>query len=89
MPANFPSSPATNQTYTFNSRQWRYNGSYWELDSVVLATGATGASGVVIIRIVNTRTATFSGGITSSLSTALSGFKIYTVTAGTGTVTFT
>jgi hypothetical protein len=42
---------------------------------------AAGGSGVVIIKIPDTRTATFSGGVTSSLSTAVSGFKIYTVTA--------
>jgi hypothetical protein len=44
-------------------------------------SGAAGGSGVVIIKIPDTRTATFSGGVTSSLSTAVSGFKIYTVTA--------
>lgn len=43
--------------------------------------GGAGGSGVVIIKIPNTQTATFSGGVTSSLSTAVSGYKIYTVTA--------
>jgi hypothetical protein len=41
----------------------------------------SGGSGVVIIKIPDTLTATFSAGVTSSLSTAVSGFKIYTVTA--------
>lgn len=50
--------------------------------------GRRGGNGVLIIKIPNTRTATFSGGVTSSLSTAVSGFNIYTVTAGSGTVTF-
>jgi hypothetical protein len=45
------------------------------------AFGGAGGSGVVIIKIPDTRTATFSGGVTSSLSTAVSGYKIYTVTA--------
>jgi hypothetical protein len=36
---------------------------------------------VVIIKIPDTSTATFSGGVTSSLSTSVSGFNIYTVTA--------
>ena len=45
------------------------------------AAGGAGGSGVVIIKIPDTRTATFSSGVTSSLSTAVSGFKIYTVTA--------
>jgi hypothetical protein len=44
-------------------------------------TGGNGGSGVVIIKIPEARTATFSGGVTSSLSTSVSGFKIYTVTA--------
>jgi len=51
-----------------------------------------GGSGVIIIKIADTRTATFSSGVTSSLSTAVSGFKIYTVTATSTTsetVTFT
>jgi hypothetical protein len=44
-------------------------------------TGGAGGSGVVIIKIPDTYTATFSGGVTSSLSTSVSGYKIYTVTA--------
>ena len=43
--------------------------------------GQTGGSGVVIIKIPDTRTATFSGGVTQTMSTAVAGFKIYTVTA--------
>jgi len=45
------------------------------------SSGSAGGSGVVIIKIPSTRTAIFSSGVTSSLSTAVSGFKIYTVTA--------
>jgi hypothetical protein len=33
--------------------------------------------------------ATFSAGLTTSLSTSVTGYNIYSVTAGTGTVTFT
>jgi hypothetical protein len=36
---------------------------------------------VVIIKVPSDVTATFSGGVTSSLSTAVAGFNIYTVTA--------
>ena len=49
--------------------------------NAVTTTSGAGGSGVVIIKIPDTRTATFSSGVTSSLSTAVSGFKIYTVTA--------
>jgi hypothetical protein len=44
------------------------------------STGGAGGSGVVIIKIPEARTATFSGGVTQS-STTSGGFKIYTVTA--------
>jgi hypothetical protein len=40
-----------------------------------------GGSGVVIIKIPNTHSAIFSSGVTSSLSTSVVGFNIYTVTA--------
>jgi hypothetical protein len=52
--------------------------------------GWAGGSGRVMIKIPNTFTATFSGGATTSLSTSVTGFKVYTVTAaGTSdTVTF-
>jgi hypothetical protein len=43
---------------------------------------------VVILKVPNTHTATFTAGLTSSLSTAVAGFNIYSITAGTGTVTF-
>jgi hypothetical protein len=59
--------------------------------SPVSSAGGAGGSGVVIIKVPDTVTATFSGGVTSSLSTAVAGFNIYTVTATstTGeTVTF-
>lgn len=47
--------------------------------------GAAGGSGVVIIKYPDTRSATVSGGLTSS-ETSSGGFKIRTFTAGTGTV---
>lgn len=49
--------------------------------------GTTGGSGVLVLKISNNRSMTFSAGLTSSLNTSVSGYKIYTVTAGTGTVT--
>jgi hypothetical protein len=33
MPLNFPSSPATSTTYTFNNKTWTYNGNAWALSS--------------------------------------------------------
>jgi len=48
-----------------------------------------GGSGIVILKIPNMYIATFSAGLTTSLSTSVTGYNIYSVTAGTGTVTFT
>jgi hypothetical protein len=52
-------------------------------------SGGTGGSGIVFLKIPNTYTATFSGGLTTTTITSVSGYNIYKVTAGTGTVTFT
>jgi len=48
-----------------------------------------GGSGIVILKLPNIYTALFSSGLTTSLNTSVAGFHIYSVTAGTGTVTFT
>jgi hypothetical protein len=52
-----------------------------------LRTGGIGGSGIVILRIPSAYTATFTPGLTTSLNSSVSGFKIYSVTAGTGSVT--
>ncbi len=51
-------------------------------------TGGTGGSGIVILKYLATYSATFSAGLTATTSTA-DGYKTSSVTAGTGTVTFT
>ena len=33
MPLNFPSSPALDTTYSFNTKTWTYNGNAWALSS--------------------------------------------------------
>lgn len=47
MPIDFPSSPITGQSYTYNSKQWTWNGINWAISNVgnVGPTGATGATG--------------------------------------------
>jgi len=50
--------------------------------------GGSGGSGVVILKVPTKVTAAFSGGLTVSTSTSQPGYNTYTVTAGTGTVTF-
>ena len=39
MPLNFPSAPSTNDTYSFNSKNWIFNGTAWELDSSTFNPG--------------------------------------------------
>ena len=51
-------------------------------------TFGIGGSGIIVIKIPSTNTGTFSSGLTVSTITSVSGFNIYKVTAGTGTVTF-
>lgn len=53
--------------------------------------GGNGGSGLVVIKVPDTITATFSPGVTSSTITSVPGFNIYSVTAtstGSETVTF-
>jgi hypothetical protein len=54
--------------------------------------GGMGGSGVVIIKISDSRTATFTGGVTGTTPVVSGGFKVYTITATSNTlqtVTFT
>ena len=48
--------------------------------------GAYGGSGVIILKIPSAYTASFSGPTCGAADTSVSGYKIYTVTEGTGTV---
>ena len=50
--------------------------------------GGAGGSGIVILKYLSSYTSTFSAGLTTSTTTS-SGYKISTIVAGTGTVTFT
>lgn len=57
-------------------------------NGAALAASGNGGSGVVILKYPNSKTATISVGLTHSTSTAVSGYKVTTFTAGTGTVSF-
>jgi hypothetical protein len=49
--------------------------------------GSNGGSGLTILKMRNTNSATFSGGLTTYTCTHVYGYNIYVVTAGAGTVT--
>jgi len=49
--------------------------------------GCAGGSGIVILKMKNTNSATFSGGLTTYTCTNVACYNIYVVTAGAGTVT--
>lgn len=52
-------------------------------------SAGTGGSGIIRLKIGNTRTATFSAGVSVQPGTgSVPGYKIYTVISGSGTVTF-
>lgn len=47
MPIDFPSTPALDQTYSFGSRTWKYNGEAWESITTTFGpTGPTGPTGI-------------------------------------------
>lgn len=52
MAISFPSNPTTNQTYTYGSQTWLYNGSVWVLN---VASGA-------VIQVQNTAPSTSTAG---------------------------
>jgi hypothetical protein len=49
------------------------------------ATSGAGGSGIVILKIPATHSATFSGGVTSSLNTGVPDYKVYSITATSDT----
>lgn len=51
------------------------------------STGGSGGSGIVVLRMLDNYRATFSAGLTVS-ETLYGGYRVYTITQGTGTVTF-
>jgi hypothetical protein len=51
-------------------------------------TGGLGASGVVILKYPDTTTITIGAGLTGTTAPPAGGFKVTTITAGTGNVSF-
>jgi hypothetical protein len=51
--------------------------------------GASGGSGIVILKYSDARTITIGAGLTGSTAAPSGGFKVTTITAGTGNVSFT
>jgi hypothetical protein len=48
MTINFPNSPTTNQTYTFNGRSWQWTGVAWKAVTTTFGpTGPTGSAGFI------------------------------------------
>jgi hypothetical protein len=48
MTINFPNSPTTNQTYTFNGRSWQWTGVAWKAITTTFGpTGPTGSAGFI------------------------------------------
>jgi hypothetical protein len=52
------------------------------------ASSGSGASGVVILKYADTLTITLGAGLTGSTAAPSGGFKVTTITAGTGNVSF-
>lgn len=77
MPINFPSSPALNQTYTYGSRTWVWNGSGWQQTSTTYGPqgiqgvqGTQGTQGIQGIQGISpTASPTFTGTVTMPTGT--------------------
>jgi hypothetical protein len=50
--------------------------------------GATGGSGIVILKYPDARTITIGAGLTGTTAAPAGGFKVTTITQGTGNVSF-
>lgn len=88
MPANFPDSPTLNQTYTYNSATWLWDGTVW----TVVASGAaataqsTQASGIFLNANVIPTSTTLSGGYNGLSAGPVSLAANVTVTVSAGAV---
>ena len=74
MPINFPNGPATNDTYSYDTKSWIWSGSYWKsLGTTNYVSSFNGLTGAVTGASLgaNTFTAlnTFNAGISASGST--------------------
>ena len=79
MPANFPSSPTLNQTYSFSGFTWSWNGRYWQavvVPEIQGATGPTGATGVTGATGLGATGATGPQGATGATGPSGLGFSI-------------
>jgi hypothetical protein len=95
MPLNFPTSPALNELYTFNSKTWKWDGSGWVSYNVGLIgpigitgpTGPIGPTGPAGSGASPTNYVTFLNGFTGGITlSAGNGIDISNVT---NTVTIT
>lgn len=53
MPADFPSTPTLNQTYTFGDRTWKWNGTGWALQSNLLSTAQLADGAVTTAKLAD------------------------------------
>ena len=51
---DFPASPTLNQTYTYGSKTWKWNGHGWELNATSPLSGYAGASTITTVGTINT-----------------------------------
>jgi hypothetical protein len=52
------------------------------------SASGSGGSGIVILKYVDTKTITIGGGLTGSTAAPSGGYKVTTITAGTGNVSW-
>ena len=92
----FPSNPTTGQTYTYSDTTWAYNGRRWvkyivssNINVTPSVGGGSGSSGIVIIAYSTAYRplTSISGGLSYDQPTR-SGYRVYTFTGGTGSISW-
>lgn len=91
MPIDFPSSPTTNQTYTYGGKTWTYNGTGWQISTTYLSQSlsqnAIFTAPIETTTIIPTGT---SGSTTYNIDLSASSLWIFgTTTASTASGGFT
>lgn len=70
MAINFPTSPATNDTYTYNSKTWKFNGTAWDFVGSNYTSTFTNANFIAVTEAANIVASSATGTINLDVLTA-------------------
>ena len=93
-PINFPNNPTTNQSYTFGTKTWIYNGYGWKLQQVQLANSEVSSYTTIADGVASTFDLSFTPiGGNSAVFVSIGGIvqseNDYAINSGNNTISFT